>query len=321
MKIDDLVSVVLITYNHENFIERAIDSIICQKSSFKIELLIAEDCSTDNTRQIVMDYADRYPKIIRALLREKNLGPTKNLYDAYQKCSGKYIAQLEGDDYWTDPEKLQKQYDFLEKNKEYICVTHRHTDIDRDGEIFFGTWNGKSGKHTLEDFVQGNIMIGHFGTYFYRNIFIEDKEKYKIIYKAHDYMGDVTLSLILLLQGPVYCMNEKMSVYRNMDIKGGSNWRSVNTERDMEYESIVYSSKLLQWVKQFYGLTDIGIDYMHKNIYLSVAYLKDHPGRKGIKLLKRVYMQDDKKRDIIRFFISMRKKKLKSSKGEGYERS
>ena len=61
--------------------------------------------------------------------------------------------------------------------------------------------------------------------------------------------------------------------------------------------------------------------HMHKNIYLSVAYLKDHPGRKGIKLLKRVYMQDDKKRDIIRFFISMRKKKLKSSKGEGYERS
>ena len=79
MKTDDLVSVVLITYNHEIFIERAIDSIICQKSSFKIELLIAEDCSTDNTRQIVIDYADRYPKIIRALLREKNLGPTKNL--------------------------------------------------------------------------------------------------------------------------------------------------------------------------------------------------------------------------------------------------
>lgn len=306
---DELVSVVLVTYNHESFIGRAVDSIVNQKHSFQIELLIADDCSTDKTSQIIKEYAARYPDVIKILKREKNLGPTKNLFNAYQQCRGKYIAQLEGDDYWTDAEKLQKQYDFLEQNKEYVCVTHMHTDIDRDGKVIYGSWRGKAGKYTLKDFVQGDVMIGHFGTFFYRNFFGENIEKYSIIYRAHDYMGDVTLSLILLLRGPIYCMEEKMSVYRNMNVAGGTNWRSVNIQRDMEYESIMYSAKLLQWVKQYYGLTDNGKKQMHKNVYLSLAYLKDHPGKKGINLLKNVYRQDDEKWGMIKFFIYMRRQK------------
>lgn len=312
MEYSNLVSVVLITYNHEEFIGTAIESIINQKCTFKIELLIAEDCSTDKTRQIVMEYEKKYPDIIKVLKREKNMGPTKNAYDAYTKCNGKYIAQLEGDDYWTDTEKLQKQFDFLEKNKDYIGVTHLHEEVDRKGQKIGGKkWRGNEGKYTIDDYRKENIMIGHTGTFFFRNIIKENAEKYKIIYQAHDFMGDITLGLILLLNGPIYCMGEIMSVWRNVKIEDGTNWRSESVRRDLEFETLDYSMNLLQWEKEYYTLAKSSIKRMHKNIYLALAYLKAHPGEKGRNLLKRAFTQDVKKPGIIPFFIYMRWQKLR----------
>lgn len=308
----DLVSIVLITYNHEKFIAEAIESIIRQKCSFKIELLIAEDCSTDNTREIVVAYAKKYPDIIKVLKRDKNMGATKNLYDAYMKCSGKYIAQLEGDDYWTDTEKLQKQYDFLEKNKEYICVTHLHGNINMKGEkIISKGWHGKPGRYTIKEFREENVMVGHTGTFFFRNFLKEDKEKYAIIYQAHDFMGDITLSFMLLLQGPIFCMEDEMSVQRIIKTKDGTNWGSVNNKRDLEYETIEYSMNLLQWEKKYYELEKSSINRMHKNVYLALAHLKNHPGKRSRDLLKMSFMQDVKKTEIIPFFIGMRWHKFK----------
>jgi len=120
-----LVSVCMITYNHENFIKDAIEGILMQKTSFPIELIIGEDCSTDNTRKIVKDYEEKYPEIIFAQYSEKNLGMINNFLNVLQAARGKYIALCEGDDYWTDPLKLQKQVDFLEANPEYVICANR----------------------------------------------------------------------------------------------------------------------------------------------------------------------------------------------------
>ena len=120
-----IVSVCMITYNHENFIREAIDGVLMQKTDFPIELIIGEDCSTDGTRKIVMEYARKYPDIIRPLLPDSNLGMMKNFIETMQAATGKYIALCEGDDYWTDPYKLQKQVDFLEANEEYSLCCHR----------------------------------------------------------------------------------------------------------------------------------------------------------------------------------------------------
>lgn len=308
----DLVSVVLITYNHEKFIGKAIESIINQDCSFKIELLIAEDCSTDNTLKVVLEYAEKYSDVIKVLKRKKNLGATKNLYDAYTKCAGKYIAQLEGDDYWTDMRKLQKQYDFLERNKEYICVTHLHGNVDQEGnKVISEEWHGRPGKYTIDEFRKGNITIGHTGTFFFRNFLKEDWEKCKIIYQAHDFIGDITLSLIILQQGPVYCMKDVMSVLRVVRKEDGTNWGSVRNRRDLEYEMIEYSMNLLQWEKKYNCLAGSSIENMHKNVYLALAYLKNNPGEKGRRLLRRAFQQDVKKIGIIQFFINMRIKRLK----------
>lgn len=118
------VSVAVITYNHEQFIAQAIESVLMQETAFVVELVIGEDCSTDGTRRIVQAYAGKYPNVIRALLPEKNLGMARNYEAVWQACRGKYIAWLEGDDYWRTPQKLQKQVALMEANPHYsMCGT------------------------------------------------------------------------------------------------------------------------------------------------------------------------------------------------------
>src|SRR6059058_3023068 len=113
------VSVAMITYNHEQFIVQAIESVLMQETAFVVELVIGEDCSTDGTRRVVQAYAGKYPNVIRALLPEKNLGMARNYEAVWQACRGKYIAWLEGDDYWRTPQKLQKQVALMEANPHY----------------------------------------------------------------------------------------------------------------------------------------------------------------------------------------------------------
>lgn len=120
------------TYNHEKYIAQAIESALMQDTNFDYEIVIGEDCSTDRTREIVTGLQKKYPSKFRLLLHEKNLGMIPNFVQTLNACSGEYIAILEGDDYWTDPLKLQRQVDFLEANPEYGMV---HSDYDILNEI------------------------------------------------------------------------------------------------------------------------------------------------------------------------------------------
>ena len=134
MRNENLVSVCMITYNHEKYIRQAIESVLMQKTDFTIELIIGEDCSTDHTRNIAKEYAKNYPEIIYAQFPRENRGMVNNFFTVLQSAKGKYIAMCEGDDYWTDPYKLQKQVDFLEANPEYGMVSSDINLIDENGE-------------------------------------------------------------------------------------------------------------------------------------------------------------------------------------------
>jgi glycosyltransferase involved in cell wall biosynthesis len=113
-----LVSVCMVTYNHENYIAQAIEGVLQQQTTFPIELVVGEDCSTDRTREIVLKYQKKYPSIIRVITSERNVGARKNVYRTGKACRGKYIAICEGDDYWHVPHKLQKQLDYMESHPE-----------------------------------------------------------------------------------------------------------------------------------------------------------------------------------------------------------
>jgi glycosyltransferase involved in cell wall biosynthesis len=122
-----LASVGIITYNQENFIGQTIESILNQQCDFPFEIVIGEDSSTDNTRNIILEFQKKYPDIIKLVPKDSNKGVVKNFIDTFKATSGKYFAFCSGDDYWHDPLKLQKQVTFLENNPEYGLV---HTDVN-----------------------------------------------------------------------------------------------------------------------------------------------------------------------------------------------
>ena len=124
-----LLSVRLITYNHEKYIRQAIDSILAQKVNFTWDIVIADDFSTDSTRSILIEYEKKYPNLIKLILQKENVGPARNFVDLISFKTSSYIAYIEGDDYWTDSLKLQKQVDFLEKNIDYSICFHNTLEL------------------------------------------------------------------------------------------------------------------------------------------------------------------------------------------------
>ncbi len=128
-----LVSVIMLTYNHEKFISKAIEGVLAQKTNFLFELIIANDHSTDRTEEIIKKYRNNNRETVKGYFNHKNIGPKKNFIKAYEVTKGKYVAMCEGDDFWTDPNKLQKQVDFLENNSEYSICFHNVEILDDRG--------------------------------------------------------------------------------------------------------------------------------------------------------------------------------------------
>ena len=165
-----LLSVCLITYNHEKYIRNAIEGVLMQKVDFEWELIIADDCSTDGTQAILNEYKNKYPDFIKLILQEKNVGPAKNHIELITTPKSKYIALCDGDDYWTDPLKLQKQVDFLETNKDYVLCFHEVKILKPDGSVVndFIT-KVPENYETIETLARlGNYI--HTPTVVYRNI-------------------------------------------------------------------------------------------------------------------------------------------------------
>lgn len=126
-----MVSIPMLAYNHEDYICAALDGVLMQNCNFNFEIVVGEDCSTDKTREIVNKYVERYPDKIRIITSDTNVGAIENAKRTLSECTGKYLALCEGDDFWNDPLKLQKQVDFLEANPDYGLV---HTDVNHYNE-------------------------------------------------------------------------------------------------------------------------------------------------------------------------------------------
>ena len=126
-----LVSIVVITYKQAAFIAQNLDGLLMQETNFPFEIIVAEDCSPDNTKEIVQQYANKHPAIIKFISRTKNVGAIINAQEAISHCKGKYLAFCEGDDFWNNPNKLQIQVDFLESHLDFALV---HTDVNLNYE-------------------------------------------------------------------------------------------------------------------------------------------------------------------------------------------
>lgn len=152
------VSVSLTTYNQERYIATAIESVLAQQTDFPFEVVLADDRSTDGTGDICREYQRRYPGIVRLVHREKNLGAVPNYLETFKACVGEYVAFLEGDDYWTDPNKLQKQVAFLDANPEYAICCHNVIAVDDQGVSRGGLLRNVSETTTVKDLCRGDYI-------------------------------------------------------------------------------------------------------------------------------------------------------------------
>ena len=220
-----LVSVCVVTYQHVNYIKESLDSILNQKADFDIEILIGDDNSTDGTREICIEYAEQYPDKIRLFLhhRENNIkiggqptGRFNFLYNLFS-AKGKYIALCEGDDYWTDPLKLQKQVDFLEANEDCVLCHHwQKLGIVKNGR--FQEVEAPKEEHGYYPLKKADIskvfsnqLRVKTRTVLFRSV-INPGDLLTVFPNAA--FGDVPLSFLLGKKGKFGFMDEEMAVYR-----------------------------------------------------------------------------------------------------------
>ena len=214
-----MVSIFSLAYNHESYIEKAIESWLMQKTNFRFEAVIGEDHSTDRTREIVFSYAKKYPEIIRVIHSESNVGIRENAKRTRAACRGKYVAFCEGDDYWIDPNKLQRQVDFMEANPDFSICFHDAIvlqDNKSQPPKYFVSKNQKEISST-EDVIEKYYIPT--ASMLLRSTYIEDLPDWF----KHVYNGDWALQLFLSTKGKIKYIDELMSVYRKNEggLSGG----------------------------------------------------------------------------------------------------
>lgn len=213
-----ILSVLMITYNHEKYLKKAIDSVLMQETDFRFELVIGDDASTDGTTEIVLEYAKKYPDIIKVHTRKENYGVGKNYRDLYNRISSKYIAILEGDDFWTDSHKLQFQVDYLENNLEITLHAH-YASILKNNEvegIYPDIKEYPQGKYSVEDIVQRNFLVT--ASVVYKNNYCKLPETFNQLT-----MVDWIMHMMYAHDGSIFLSDKNMAIYR---IHDASVWSS-----------------------------------------------------------------------------------------------
>lgn len=210
------ISVMVLTYKHEKFIRKTLDSILSQKVNFRFEILVGDDASPDNTQAIIKEYHAKYPDIIVPLLHQKNLGGfgKNNTLVALEVAKGQYIAPMDGDDYWTDDTKLQKMADFLDANPDYVACFHNAEIIFDDDSHPNQFVNPPDQKEivTVEDFIgEDEVWFIATSAILFRNGIITHYPQWFHESKS----GDIPRYILLGKNGGKFkYINEVMSVYR-----------------------------------------------------------------------------------------------------------
>ncbi|MDD4771529.1 MAG: glycosyltransferase family 2 protein [Bacteroidales bacterium] len=220
------VSILLPTYNQEAYIAQALDSLLQQEVDFRIEILIGDDASTDQTSAICSDYALRFPDTIRWIRREENMGLMPNYLDLMVQAKGRYLADCGGDDWWLGTDRLTKQVAYLEQHPAVgmVCGRHRRWletsqcyDTDVLDEAAEQRLNESKGFEAVADYVNGGVFPNIvLGTALYRQSAMRRlMDVYpRLFYGSHVYCEDLPLTLGLLFLGPVHFIQEDFFVYR-----------------------------------------------------------------------------------------------------------
>lgn len=286
------VSILMPTYNHERFIAFAIESALAQQTQYDFEILISDDCSTDETAKIVADYEVRFPDKIHFFRQENNLGLLKNYKFLLEQATGKYIAILESDDVWSNPQKLQKQISFLEENPDYGLCCGDYSEMDENGNIT-KTWQKDFDKGLDGNWYESLLLRDHIGALtivFRKNLY--DKycnidEYIKRKFQTLDY----PIMLSISAYSKAHYVHENLANYR---IWGASISNSNNYEKDIAFQDSIFD--IQNYIVEKYGTGKLAFDEIKESsviIHLMTA------------------MNHGNVKEFVRFSKQLKSKKLK----------
>jgi len=247
-----LVSILVTTYNQEAYIGKTLDSLLMQVCPFDYEILIGEDCSTDQTRAICQKYAQNYPDKIRLFLNEKNKGLINNYFDLMEQAHGTFLADCGGDDCWLTTDKLSHQIMLLEEHPEVSLVCGNWQKYDQNSGALKTNMSGRS-EDWFKPGYEGLVAVKDYlnecdfprvvlGTSLFRNDWMKEMMiRYRVLFRGEKIVcEDLPMTLCLLLKGPVYMMKEQLMVYRVLE-KSSSHSESL---KDFSYPVFLQTLEL-----------------------------------------------------------------------------
>ena len=210
------VSVIVACYKHAKYIRQCLDSILMQKVNFKYEIVVSDDCSNDGTKEILFEYKEKYPDIFVININKINLGAAENGYRANLCCKGLYRATCEGDDYWVDEMKLQKQVDILDSHPEYSAVATNTVNVDNDGsnpKVLLMPWQVNK-VYSMKHYLKYGMLL-HGNSFMRRVLSFERDKEYEELWKAEPTMTDVIRRISLYSTGGIYVLSDITHAHRN----------------------------------------------------------------------------------------------------------
>jgi glycosyltransferase involved in cell wall biosynthesis len=241
--VNPVVSICCQTYNHKKLIRDALEGFLMQITSFPFEIIIHDDASTDGTQEIIRDYQQKHPSIIRTIFQKENQFSKTGVYplfNMYSVAKGKYVADCDGDDYWTDPMKLQKQVDFMETHPEYVMCFHDYRIHHVDKGIIVVPSSKAPHDYSAKELIayDSSGYDIHPSTKLWRNLYSEETKR-----NFEAFWGDSALTIMMGMYGACkYIPGVKPSVFRRMH--GSNSWCSappkIMAKRTMDIWQRVY---------------------------------------------------------------------------------
>jgi len=271
-----LFSVLVITYNQEKYIAQTLDSIINQKHGYSYEIVIGDDCSTDGTRKIIEDYVEKYPNIIQPIYNSTNLGAIENYFNVLQNCTGKYIMECAGDDWWYQ-NKVKSQIKFMESHNDIVMCYGKIKTWNEDEQKFGKVSGGK--KQEFDELMMGNSVPAV--TVCFRK---EAAMKYFFDVKPLEQqwlMEDIPMWLYFSLFFRISFINKVFAYYR---VLGESLSHSVNSEKQKKFDESCL--EIRKYYAERYGRQEILNQYMFREQFNKAWNNKDRKSivDYGIKL-------------------------------------
>lgn len=295
-----IISIICITYNHVNFIRDAIEGFLKQKTRYSYEIIIHDDASDDGTADIILDYYYKYPDIIKPIIQKQNQhskGVDIILEIIINHAKGKYLAFCEGDDFWSDPNKLENQVSFLENNIEFVGTAHRTLLIGEDRQPLYSKQSlsvndfyayCKERRFTLEH-IQRGMMPGHLSSLIFKASLIKNLD-IKILnkYKEWRTVGDRKISALTAAQGDYFCFDKIMSHYRYLP-NNGKSWSSRQKNKNNTLPIFWGNIDTMNLINNNFNKSIKLNKKIFLCLYHAVVYFIKHPSLDNFKIIKDIF--------------------------------